>query len=1010
MEQIVESPNDHLPIISGVMLTNELGWSSLDEDGIIHITASWGFANGSHGKTVCDEWALTDNLDYSTIRRKPYRHIPSSLGKETKIANELALQDIPSLSERQLTRLKRFAKNVESIFGKSMNVEFVIKEEDLYIVQIRPVQSSYLSRDTSYLEPDKIPPTVKIFTGEMIISGSNQVEKLERSQITYAKNLEEAEGLFQPDHSKAVIVYNYESSTTHYAVNFASYHPPIPGLVLPYDKWLEGKNVDDRAPYLLCTQSGSLVEANGSILSIQKGLFLHPARLTLSICAKGPSIQAKSAHPAVVKLQNLLATTSEVLKERLDEIQKILDQIFSDLTTRTVTKKMLSIISDLKEFSNAIMRQMQTAASKNHMTQLAFHAGMLRQLVSQSGKQALNAHSISGLEVATNLPIYIREFIGDHSGNQLICELALFGQNGFDETIQRRWVEFLNTNTQSNLLDRLNRELELQISLGFATSWLSENFSNNVLPTIEILVSKIETDNRMNRDLADITSEIAEISDKLTSNQIHSKQELEELWEHLEKISNDIVAHFLKNGNKHPLIITLIDLWDLSTKAAKTLHVYEEKESERVFKKRNDAFSQFAIAVSKTNLLNYSLEDFIKRDMNDLGSTKNKFSVQHWIIPVSPGALGRIQNEDERLTVLHQNLLQAASNANRNCLPSSLAFAYENFNRKARAERFGDNSQDYISINNQQASVRINIPLNLHSTVVTLTQKKGCDAIEVMVYMRGSDNYRSQHLNIFKIFGEIADIPLMDYHIFQTDLKVVFSVKEKEKIKLLGKAVYTINSSTIRNSGTRNFNILISIFIENSTVLLRKKRLNANDVEIIDKIASYLWNHLERTNQLLEGFSHDEAIECIWDFLEKHKQLDKISNKLLAEIEGREPKSDFGHFKIRALKILPIDVSKKIIWEELTTGYLMWEEIPETMREGFAGQLFYKAPEVAIKYCEEEEYLNCFISLMDKKLDESEIHETHEIRLFTQLAQNYKSEEMPKKWAQELERLRNQHL
>ena len=91
-EQITESPKDSFPIVSGVMMTNELGWTAPDEDGIIHITASWGFANGTNNKTVCDEWVISDdNHDYATIRRKPYRIVPESLGTEKKILNPMSI-------------------------------------------------------------------------------------------------------------------------------------------------------------------------------------------------------------------------------------------------------------------------------------------------------------------------------------------------------------------------------------------------------------------------------------------------------------------------------------------------------------------------------------------------------------------------------------------------------------------------------------------------------------------------------------------------------------------------------------------------------------------------------------------------------------------------------------------------------------------------------------------------------------------------------------------------------
>lgn len=1009
MEQITEAPDQ--PIVSGVMMTNELGWSAPGEDGILHITASWGFANGTNNKTICDEWAIGDKYCYSTIRRKLYRQVPSTLGVVEQIENK-DLRDRPSLTNEQLAKLK----NVANSFENPMNVEFVIKGTDLYIVQARPIQASQLSTDGSYLDPAKIPSEAKIFKGEMIISGSSQVVELEKSEIVFAKDLAEAEELAKAERPKAVVVYTYESSTTHPALNFAS-DPSVPCLVLPYNKWFECKD-SSSSKYLLCTQSGSLAEAHPNLV-VQNGLFMHPVRFPLSTTAEGKSLQKESDHSFIFELRNLLTTTSELLldKDRQRKILEELDKIFKDIKARSAmcSNKLNDIYTELNNLSHTIFENMLKAAANNQMTQVAFHAGMLRQLIGQSGKNVIGAHSISGLEAATKIPPFIEKFIQEciNSGshNPLICDLALFALNGFDEPIQMKWLEFLIVNKESNLLEKLSQELEVLVSMDLATGWLLENFSESV-PKIEALISKIEEENKINLGLVDLKSKVAEISDKLNQNQIGSKQELEKLWKKLEDCSNEFINYCSSKNCKHPLIVDLIDLWDLSTKAVITQHIFNPSEEKEYFEKRVEAFSHFAIVLSKAKLLNYPLEEFITHNMKASGLPECQFSVQHWLIPISHGKIAKISTTDQRLTVLHQNLLQAsAPKINKKHLPSKLAMAYQHLGRKPSAKMYKEDSQDHIFIGNDQASVRINIPLYCHSTVVTLTQKKGSDEIEVTVYMRGFDNNRGIHLDFFKIFAEIAEIPFIplgEGHKFQTDLKVVFTVKDEEKMKMLGQAIYNLNDDT--NKVMNEFESLKEALDTGSDNLkIDDDGCIVLDPETTDKIAICLWNHLEQMNKLPHGFYSFGVINCIWNFLKKKNQLEKISSKVIDEAKGLQPKSDFTrYFLKKVIEFLPIETSKEIIWKIMTTDVITSTDIPEAIREELYTRLFNEFPENAIKAIHTKNCFDLFVNLMDKILEDTNVILSQEKgELLNKLAIKYQNQNkpIPDNWRKQLIKL-----
>ena len=356
--------------------------------------------------------------------------------------------------------------------------------------------------------------------------------------------------------------------------------------------------------------------------------------------------------------------------------------------------------------------------------------------------------------------------------------------------------------------------------------------------------------------------------------------------------------------------------------------------------------------------------------------------MEHWLIPVSRAA-AKISTDDERLTVLHQNLLQASCKINTEHLPSKLALAYKHFKgRPAAITSSASDSQDFMSIAHNQASIRINIPLNLHSTVVTLTQKKGSDEIEVTSYMRGSDDPRGEHLHFFKAFAEIADIPLTDHLIFQTDLKAVFIVKDEDKIELLAKAIYNLNAGTIQGGYKNNFKSLVSVFLKsNNNSPSNKQEKKA----ISEKIAAHFWLQLEKTGKLPEGFRDQDTAYGILDLLESKNELSKLIDRILDEIDGKD-KSDFSEifpFCVFDREDLSIEMHKKLAWEVLKDQVISIEDIRQEAREELFAKLFRQLPQQAVYYC--DDCFDLFAKLMDEKLGKNKVLLTSEAKLLAEL-------------------------
>lgn len=976
MEQISESAEDPFPIVSGVMMTSKTAWSAPKEEGITHIAASWGFASGTSNKVVCDEWAITHDRIYPTIHRKPYRFINTSL----KEANKSSIREIPCLNEKQLNALKILAKKLEVHFKVPVNVEFVIKGDQIYVVQAQPIRAPNIV-ETTYLNPERISDFSICYHGKMIVPGSNRVLFLHKSEIVFAKNLEEAWATYNYKSHKAVVVYTDENSNTHAAVNFDSERPSVPCLVLPHHKWTqcEPYRCIDRL-FQLCPQTGTLVQVS-SELPVCKGLFLHPARFPISIDT-GNSLQEESTHPTIHLLKQLLRALPEVLLSRIGEIETQLILIFSELQKRTMTDRLIVAEQKIKLSCFEELEGMKLAARNRQMTLLSFHASMLSQLIDQPKTGAIGAHSLSGIEAVTKLPEFISHFIQKNIDSQLLCELALLGRHGFDEQIQNRWIHFLELNLDQSKLQLLHTDLQELEALDMCVHWFSIHFASPSLPNMDQL---LDYNKRHNHPVVLALKALAEPMKKVSC-----VKDLEQLWHTLKQESNAFLAFCRENRVKHPFIVDLIDLWDLGVKILRTSHLLEEHQVHAQFKDRVDSFIEFALQASDSHVLNYSLYNLIRS--LDAGGNSHKFSVQHWLLPLSHGALGRIETDDQRLTVIHQNLLQAASIGELDHFPLKLRAVYEIFEnqRTTSAKRFSSNSGTFISFEKDRASIRINIPLNFHSTVVTLNQRKLHNEIEVIVYFRASDNWRGQHLNYFRCFSYLTGISLVDSEIASSDLKVVFHLKNEEQATLLAKAINQINASSLT----------ISDDIYGLCFLLDPEEKCPEAIE--ERITTFLWEELNRSGQFLH-LSGMNTKTMMQEFLEKNHLFSQLVDRVILELIGKHPLTDFGReFQKIVLKKLPIEKAKEIIWINLNGDQTIYvHNIPESIQDELLTRLFEENPNKTRQMCRHSFYPEIFTKLMTLNLEGKGLKTVEEAALLFRMVVNCRYR-IPEKWIQAL--------
>lgn len=968
MEQITEDPEDAFPITSGVMMTHQMAWTPQSEETVTQITATWGFGGGVvSGKVPCDQWVLTENYWYSAIQKKNYRLVAAPSAKCCETSNPVQLHERPALSDRQIEELQTDANKIEKFYKKPMDVEFVIKNDRLFVVQARPARASSIT-SPNLLDPTKIPTTAVRFQGDTFLSGTNQVLNLEGKNICFAKDLAGADDLFNPSKHKAVVIYTLPlSKNTHAEVNFSSHRPPTPCLVLSETMWNMCQTTVKDEQIKLCPQTGTLVLSSVDI-PIREGLFIHPARFTISVEREGKGIQGSSRHRLIVNLKQLLTATSEDLKVNLDEIDQGLHDYFEEISARKIkTASLIKAAQSLQRVSFQIFEAMRQSAAKEHPTMLSLHASMLRHLLTQVNTRVIGAHSFAGLEEATTVSKNIALFMQEHEESNTLCELALLANKAFEEAIQDKWLAFLRDHqgVPAQQWEKLLAHLQVLDSLGIVPLWLSLHFADEQPQIEHLFQSNVETEHLLAK-----CHEFEQRFDLITQSveNISSEEDLVKTWETLWQESQKFIKFgtsfkrlsVLESLQLSRTLVELIQLWDFNIKAVRTSKVLSVEREAELFKQRINQFTELgrqlcertSINMAKRKKVSSLLKYIQATHVKETSCTDHSFSVQQWIVPQGTGNKGIIQSDDQRLTICHQNLLQAAcpefSSDFEKVLPLKLAQALRIFskNNPSIVKRFASNNGTFISMFEDWAKVKINIPLNLHSCVVEIIQRKGSEELELKVYWRANDNDQTHSLGFLQMLALLTGITLKNAVIRGGDLEVAFSVKDKKQFKLLSKAIFKVNEVTL--DGSRNYLRKLSLLIHGEEA---KKEPSISRKEILDGIIDFiLKRYLEtgKTPNLLD----EEYLE---DYFNIYPLTSEITDRVAEELKGK-PSPSTKVLREVVLNALPIEKREEMIWTNLTGSQSMYFwEISSLVSLDIFRRLTEENPEKAVSY-----YLDSF--------------------------------------------------
>jgi hypothetical protein len=248
------------PPVCGVMFTEEaeggISWkevkkatlpdaeddpeAAIKTTGITIIQAAYGHNEGVVNSLVVVDTVIAQNIDgaaepvfYPVIRAKRERLVPVAGQSKLEFKpnpKELILQS--ALTNSMLVTLKKFADALEQYYGYPMDVEFVVRDEIVYVVQARPIVHKAERAEPSYLSDLKRYGKEHVFKGRTIgTAGGSVVEILNKAECIMVPTIGMALSMYQASSEsnsiKAIIVGADAPATSHEATTFRSEGKPV---------------------------------------------------------------------------------------------------------------------------------------------------------------------------------------------------------------------------------------------------------------------------------------------------------------------------------------------------------------------------------------------------------------------------------------------------------------------------------------------------------------------------------------------------------------------------------------------------------------------------------------------------------------------------------------------------------------------------------------------------------------------------------------------------------------
>ncbi|MFZ5954630.1 MAG: PEP/pyruvate-binding domain-containing protein [Candidatus Dependentiae bacterium] len=521
--------------VSGVAYTTnkQLSDSHLK---ITEINVAYGHGEGIvSNKVLTDRYYIVPSLNpqnspliipqiYSKEERLiPVNHDNQNIELEL-IENPLNLCAQCALTNDQLQQLYNALKHIENHYQSPMDVEFVVKENKIYIVQARPamgksIAASYL--DIEGIEKNKPKNFIKTDLERLVPSNLSVITITNPEEILIAHTLDDADQDPRSSLVKAVIVRTWASPLSHAAVNFMGHGIPcFYSQNLTRIKQLLSQLSEDNPLYIDTQQSLAIIAPQKLVNNyLCSDWCEHPINPRITIANYSQPL--KQVIPSNQLLDNYLnqLRSNETKKDRkktLNQLSAYVDTIIglSERRIANVWKNNFDVqlqeaLTNFKSIFSSITQEAHMLLDKNSYSEFhwLFYIKLIETLIKQNPSETeyfiggLNYHSFLDTLYFKQIIVVAAQKLGR---TPLLSQELLYAKYAPNQEIAQQWIAFiinldhLNNfwlnydphKTTETKLKALTKELQETLALYHSMNCLTLWFSSEFYPIMNNPINK----------------------------------------------------------------------------------------------------------------------------------------------------------------------------------------------------------------------------------------------------------------------------------------------------------------------------------------------------------------------------------------------------------------------------------------------------------------------------------------------------------------------------------------
>ncbi|BDC34427.1 hypothetical protein Noda2021_03850 [Candidatus Dependentiae bacterium Noda2021] len=511
---------------------------------VTEINASYGHGEGIVANRVtADKYYLVPSTHSSSaffvpqIYTKHDRLVPQTINGAIEletIENPSDLAQKPCLSPVQLNALYNALMAVEKAYQIPMDVEFVVKSDNIYIVQARPTM--YKADQATFIDVTKISPTNNPIIHKeslrcLVPSKSSVLVITDPQDLLITHNLDEADQDPRSVSAHVVIVDTWASSLSHAAVNFMGHG--IPCFYVHNIRAIEllANKITEQNPLIIDVQQSLLIHWDTSKSSfkdvITTGWFEHPvqARFSVSTAHVNTTKQVLPSSGLINSYCSQLAQEHISLAERKELCNKLnaIVQNYLQISERRIKNvwnnhfdtTAQQALSDYKFAYATLMNEINAVLAHGNPShfQWLFYIKLLQALLYQN--PAEHEQFIGGYTYQSFLDVlYFKQLIAAASQKlgyrPLLAQEILYAQSAPTQEIALAWRTFIlglekeytrliaidpSMRTQDhqevlNRIDEFKSTLGTYAGMNCLPLWLSSEF----YPALSLIGSQKPTD------------------------------------------------------------------------------------------------------------------------------------------------------------------------------------------------------------------------------------------------------------------------------------------------------------------------------------------------------------------------------------------------------------------------------------------------------------------------------------------------------------------------------------